>query len=175
MKNDKTEKSKMYDEKEKETQEFVDDELIGSGEVETDAAAGDDDEVVEDLLILNDEKRQAVFDEGEELKSKLSDVTAKKITGIYGKYILLTFTFPVKVPHSEEMLNVRYVVSSSNKPESRFYSFYQRLTGEEPKNGVDLKSLIGTKVWVTIGHNTDDEGNVWDNVVAVRARKKKKK
>ena len=59
----------------------------------------------------------------------------------------------------------RYTKSVHEK--SSLYKTIKALTREDPRNGYDVRHLIGRECLVTIVHKVDMRGNIWENVEAV--------
>ena len=85
----------------------------------------------------------------------------------YGNaYKAFTITGEIKHPETKETVVIKETGTTKNA------SFVRKVTainnGELPKN---LNEIIGKKAVVTITHNTDELGNVWDNIDTIEPYK----
>ncbi|PKG24276.1 hypothetical protein [Niallia nealsonii] len=62
-------------------------------------------------------------------------------------------------------LKQRYILS--NYPKSKFGELYKELTGKTLGNSVDVSELVGKECFVKIAHNTNEAGDIFDNVEEV--------
>ncbi|RQN12302.1 hypothetical protein EHW71_03535 [Clostridium butyricum] len=158
------------DDSDEEVEEPADDEdsLEGSEDEETD----DED----DLFTVKKEKRKPKLEE-EDYIGLLTEVLAeRKLAGKYGKpWVNIGLKFKIKNPDTGEYVEVTFNANKSLDPKSRLYPIVKGILGAEPGDNFNLKELEGKKAKISIEHRTDSEGNVWDNIVAVRKYIPKKK
>jgi hypothetical protein len=102
--------------------------------------------------------------------------TERKLAGKYGKpWVNIGLKFKIKNPDTGEYVEVTFNANKSLDPKSRLYPIVKGILGAEPGDNFNLKELEGKKAKISIEHRTDSEGNVWDNIVAVRKYIPKKK
>ena len=178
--------ARFDDSKSDETEDEIEDEVDEDDDsVEEDEADEDDDDepedddetdAMEDLLMVINEKRKAQLDEGDYI-AVLTDVVAEqKLAGKYGKpWVSIGLKFKIKNRDTQENVEVTFNANRSLDPKSRLYPIVKGILGSEPGDSFNLKELKGKKARVSIEHSTDDEGNVWDNIVAARKYISKKK
>ncbi|WP_016993639.1 hypothetical protein [Lysinibacillus boronitolerans] len=139
----------------------------------------DDDFVVEesdeedDLFTLKESLRQAKLDEDDYLAT-IGKPTAEKEEGKFGPWVKITLPFIIKNPETGEKVTVPFVANRSMDSKSRLYPILKGIIGAAPTSGFNLKSVEGKRVKASIEHRTDEKGNVWENVIAVRQIRKKK-
>jgi len=175
------------EEPEDDADEELDDDDDSVEEDEAEQEDDDDDEADEeaeddetgdfdDLLTVINEKRKPIFEE-EDYIAVVTDVVAeRKLTGKYGKpWVNIGLKFKIKNPDTQEPVEVTFNANRSLDPKSRLYPIVKGIWGSEPGDNFNLRELKGKKARVSIEHSTDDEGNVWDNIVAARKYIPKKK
>ena len=158
------------------------DEADDDSEIEEDSAYEDEvdeeDETdgLDDLLTVINEKRKSKLQEGDYI-AVVTDIEGEKMpSGKFGKpWIKVTFEFKIKNPDTGEYVTVKFSANKSLDPKSRLYPIAKGIWGSEPGDNFNLRELKGKKARVSIEHSTDDEGNVWDNIVAARKYVPKKK
>lgn len=167
---------KMFEEdegREKENEEL--EELEEDEEAEEELEEVDepeDDE--EDLLILKEDKRKPKLEE-EDYVARVGKPSAKKEpVGKYGPWIKVTLPFIVKNEKDNEV-TVNYMANKSMHPNSRLYSTIKGILGKPPEDNFDLKELEGKKVKISIQHDEDEKGNIWDNIASIRKYRPEKK
>lgn len=132
------------------------------------------DEDDDDLFMLKESLRQPKLDEDDYLGT-IGKVEAERVeSGKYGPWVKITLPFIVKNPTTGEKVTVQFVANRSMDPKSRLYPILKGILGIAPSSGFNLKSVEGKKVKVSIEHRTDEKGNVWENIMAVRPFKKKR-
>ncbi|AKA70866.1 hypothetical protein [Clostridium scatologenes] len=165
-----------------EAEDYSDDE--SDEDLEEEAEEDDEEEEIEDeetdemddLYTVKKEKRKSKLEEGEYI-GLLTEVSAeRKLTGKYGKpWVNIGLKFKIKNPDTGEHVEVTFNANKSLDSKSRLYPIVKGILGAEPGDNFNLKELEGKKAKVSIEHSTDSEGNVWDNIVAVRKYIPKKK
>ena len=85
----------------------------------------------------------------------------------YGnEYKMFTIVGEVKHPTTKELVTIKETGTTKNA------SFVQKVTainnGTLPKS---LSEIVGKQAVVTIAHNTDQLGNVWDNIDTIEPYK----
>lgn len=148
--------------------ELDEDELDFDDDIFEEAEEDDDD-----LLTLKESLREAKLDEDDYLAT-VGMPTAEKEEGKFGPWVKITLPFIIKSPETGEMVTVPFVANRSMDPKSRLYPILKGILGAAPSSGINLKSVEGKRVKVSIEHRTDEKGNVWENVIAARQIRKKK-
>lgn len=88
----------------------------------------------------------------------------------YGLRNRLVLTYDIHKPNDSGKTEIiklkqRYLLSKS--PTSTFAKLYKELTGLPVGNSVDVSELVGKECFVKIAHNTNDAGDIFDNVEEV--------
>lgn len=136
-----------------------DDNLADKSSTETDA---------QDLLVVNEIIRKAELDEGD-IPATVIDVQAEMVEeGQYGPWVKATIVFETKDQYNNSSAEVKFVANRSLNPKSRLFPIVKGIMGKTPEPNFDLRNLLNKRVMITIKHNQDEIGNVWENVVSVR-------
>lgn len=126
----------------------------------------DDDE--EDLLTLEaPPKREAQLPKGDYI-AQVGKVTAERKIGETGKsWIKATIPFNIK-KSGGGTITIPFIASKNILPTGRLYPILEGILGEPPEPGFNLRQIEGKRVKVKIGHNEDSNGNVWEEILAVK-------
>lgn len=166
------------DDSDEEVEEPADDEdsLEGSEDEDNEEIEDEETDDEDDLFTVKKEKRKPKLEE-EDYFGLLTEVLAeRKLAGKYGKpWVNIGLKFKIKNPDTGEYVEVTFNANKSLDPKSRLYPIVKGILGAEPGDNFNLKELEGKKAKISIEHRTDSEGNVWDNIVAVRKYIPKKK
>jgi hypothetical protein len=164
------------DDSDEEVEELADDE-DGLEDSEDDEEIEDEETADEDdLFTVKKEKRKPKLEEGDYIGLLTEVLAERKLAGKFGKpWVNIGLKFKIKNPDTGEYVEVTFNANKSLDPKSRLYPIVKGILGTEPGDNFNLKELKGMKVKVSIEHSTDNEGNVWDNIVAVRKYIPKKK
>lgn len=133
---------------------------------------GFDEEVEEieeddDLLLVEELKSSPTLSKGE-YQAVVGKPLASREKGKYGTWIKIIIPFHVKVPHSHDLLEVRFIASKNMDEEGRLFPIVKGILGRKPEIGMNLKEIAGRTVNVIIDHYTDDKGKTWEQVVSAR-------
>lgn len=163
------EEDEVVEEDEEEEEEEEDEDEVDEDEV-------DGNNGLDDLLMVINEKRKAQLEERDYIGLLIDVVAEPKPPGKYGKpWVSIGLKFRIKNPDTQEPVEVTFNANRSLDPKSRLYPIVKGIWGSEPGDNFNLRELKGKKARVSIEHSTDDEGNVWDNIVAARKYVPKKK
>jgi hypothetical protein len=118
------------------------------------------------LYIAQRELRTAKLAEDHYL-STVSDVLAEKMPpgNFSTPWVRITIYFKICIDQSDNYVLARFISSNNLSSKGRMYPIVKGILGSEPGIDFNFKDLIGRRANVTIKHRTDEDGNVWDNVV----------
>lgn len=135
----------------------------------------EDDETA-DLFTVIKEKRKSELVEGDYIGIITEVLAERRLDGKYGKpWVSIGLKFKIKNRDTGKFAEVTFNANKSLDMKSRLYPIVKGILGAEPGDNFNLKELEGKKAKISIEHNTDTEGNVWDNIVAARKYIPKKK
>ncbi len=157
------------DDSDGEVEELADDEDSFEGSEDDEEIEDEETDDGDDLFTVKKGKRKSKLEERDYIALLTKVLAERKLAGKYGKpWVNIGLRFKIKNPDTGEYVEVTFNANKSIDPKSRLYPIVKGILGAEPGDNFNLKELEGKKAKVSIEHSTDSEGNVWDNIVAVR-------
>ncbi|MED1876733.1 hypothetical protein [Brevibacillus borstelensis] len=168
LEDDEMDEQFEVDNDEDEDDELEDGDDIADSGSDDDESYDETEEDDEDLLTVKKSLRKPKLDEDDYIAEVGTPKAEKMTTGQYGPWVKVTIPFMIKHLVTKEVVTVEFSANKSIDPKSRLYPVLKGILGTEPTNGLDLRTLAGRKVKVSIEHRKDGDGNVWENIVSVR-------
>lgn len=118
----------------------------------------------DELYTFSVTKRKPVLEVGKYL-AEVGRPSAEKMGDSHKYWVRLTIPFKIKADSGST--TVLFMASKSLNRKGRLYPIIRGILGRHPSDGFDLRSLEGREVRVEVGHNEDEYGNVWEQILSV--------